>query len=256
MEGLKDGRLEEMTRSFEQADGSVASRLLRSPQYVARKIAYNARLCLRDLGDIYVFPAVFWTLLGLTVLSFVHGWRAGAWLLLVWSLPALAYLPLSIEARYFCPLAMMLGLFSGEGCVRLREAMEGRGLARAFRIVMAAGAAFLLALMAMAALVSRSGDEPGVADAAAAVRRDMDGKLGETFVFDPQLRFAVDGRPMGERSAPLTEECCAGSYVIEPARDAAAQRARLAQVERRGVRFERKPTTGSVEIWERVDAER
>lgn len=207
--------LAEGRRAFQETEGGIVTKAMANPGYVARKVAYNLRLFLGELGDIYVFPAVLWMLLGLGLPGLVaRGGRAG-WMLLLWTAPTLAFLPLNVEARYFSPMAMFLAAFSGIGIARAAGWASTRPRLLAARAGGGVLLAFLLGLSAMQVAAARSREDASLDARAGAVIRRLGQRLPEAFVFRPDVRFLIDGRPFGERTVPLGREAEARLFVVD-----------------------------------------
>jgi len=235
---------------FMRAEGGLFEKLASHPGFMARRVLWNFRQFLRLLGDIHVFPAIFFAPLGLCVPAFARGWERGAFLLATWACPTLAFLALHVEARYFSPTAMILMLFTGEGWARAREALAERP--RVFRLAVAVAGLFLLGLSAMTAWSSRLGDEPRVEERAAVVREQAGAELARTFVFNPHVRLVLDGRPGAERTLPDASRAAGRIFVVDPDAWWNDERQLFSEVAKQGGRF-RDWRAGGLEFHQRLD---
>lgn len=247
--GLKDETLARMTDEFTRDTRPAVERVMAHPGYFARKLGYNLRLFLKALGDIHVFPAPLFVLLGLALPSLLAPARTGLFVLVTWALPPLAFIPLNIEPRYFSPLAVILAAFAGAGLAQWRLAASRRAFA------ITAGAAFGLLLLAgaMLTVMAHEEEEPLVREKAEAVAEAFGDELPSVFVLRPHLRFLLDARPGMPRTLPITQECCAGVYVLDPDDTMMDERARLDALDggSAALRLERTLPHG-LEVWRRA----
>lgn len=216
LKGLDDAQLRQMQEQFRQDEAGATESVLHHPGYFARKLAYNVRLMLRVLGDIHGLTLPVLLLAGCGIPRLMQGGGRAAFLLLGWATPPLAFLALNVEPRYFSPACFFLALLAGEGWVALGDALRERGLARFFAPAAATVALSLLVMTAMVAVSLRQVEEKNIAGKAEAARRLAGDALPGTFIFNPQVRFAVDAPRGAVKSAPATEERTAVAFIVDP----------------------------------------